>query len=41
MFQFSNEEEDIPKNVFHMKECGGCTRAMGEGKQFAFSVSPL
>lgn len=39
LYQFSSEDDDTIKNVFQIRKCGGCTRAPGENKQFAFSIA--
>ncbi len=39
LYQYSSEEDDVPKGEYKIRHCGGCQRVSNEGKQYAFSVS--
>lgn len=39
LHQFSSEEDDVAKNSYQIRNCGGCVRASAENKQFALTVS--
>ncbi len=38
LHQFASDEDDEAKNIYQLRNCGGCVRATAENKPFAVSV---